>query len=96
MGYLATKAELGKLSSSISAIPATFQLPQQYQDWQMFIKTERGAAMKWVAKSPDHRGIKIIPNPADPVLQKDKQEQLVQQLIRPYLIDETLWDLGEH
>lgn len=57
LGYMASKQELGKLSHSIRAIPRTFQLPSQYEEWQEFIKTDpRGGSMEWIEKLETHRG----------------------------------------
>ena len=63
-----------------------------------FSSSPEGASMEWVKKSQSHRGVQVT-TPADPELAKQarggagKQQQqgfkpmMVQQLIRPYLID---------
>jgi hypothetical protein len=94
-GYLTTKGELAALSQQLPFLPKTFKLPQQYTAWQEFIKTGGGADMEWIQKSTGHRGISIIADPLASSWASIKQEVLVQQLIRPYLISNRVWDVGK-
>lgn len=94
LGFLVVKFELAKMSSSISAIPRTFQLPEEHAAWQQFISSEAGKEMEWVRKNAAHRGVQIIPDLAAPQLQ-ELQGVLVQQLVRPHLIGGRSWDVGE-
>lgn len=55
LGFLATKPELAKLSAQLKFLPRGFQLPDEYEAWQEFIKTERGAKMEWLQKGRNHR-----------------------------------------
>lgn len=60
LGFLATKAELAKLSAELSSVPRTFQLPAEYKTWQEFIKTEQGSKMEWLQKSKGHRYVAVL------------------------------------
>lgn len=55
LGYLAVKSELAQLSAQLDTLPRTFQLPQQYTEWQEFLATNRGAGMEWIQKDLQHR-----------------------------------------
>lgn len=55
LAYLACKPELAKLSAHLSFLPRTFQMPHEYEAWQAFIKTEKGAKMDWIQKGTNHR-----------------------------------------
>lgn len=94
LGFLASKPELAKLSAQLKSVPRTFQLPGEYKAWQEFLKTEQGAKMQWLQKSKGHRGITIIEDPSASSLKEWDKDILVQQLVRPYLIDNRLWDVG--
>ncbi|WIA31923.1 hypothetical protein OEZ86_002783 [Tetradesmus obliquus] len=93
LGFLVVKSELAKMSSSISAIPRTFQLPEEHAAWQQFISSEAGKEMEWVRKNAAHRGVQIIPDLTAPQLQ-ELQGVLVQQLVRSHLIGGRSWDVG--
>lgn len=91
-GFLATKPELAKLSARLPRLPRTFQLPQEYKAFKEYVSSDaRGRRMEWLQKDPEHRGISILSDPTASALADIRQPVLLQQLVRPMLIQKRLW-----
>lgn len=60
-------------------------LPDQYQDFIEYHQSQP-TETTWVQKGTKHRGVQVV-DPFDESLQDEESEMLVQQFIRPYLID---------
>lgn len=96
IGSITTKSELGKLAGVLKFIPQTYRLPQEYDVWQEAISTakEQGSTLEWIQKDPEHRGISVVADAQSTHLANRTQGILVQELVRPYLIGNRLWDFG--
>ena len=87
----ASKARLARSSAKLPFLPRSFVLPDEAADFRQYAAEH--AAVEWLVKGSQHRGVSILTDidgaitraQLDPAL---KEEVFVQQLVRPYLIDE--------
>eukprot|EP00210_Caulerpa_lentillifera_P003779 g3610.t1 len=88
-----SKIELTKHLNHLHFLPRSYLLPNQYSDFLDFCNKSKDSGGYWVRKGGSHRGVKIV-RPDDPSLNSSEKEVVVQQYIKPYLIDNKQWDLG--
>lgn len=84
-----SKVELAKESRNLALVPQSFVLPDQYEEFMQYHHSQPEGTT-WVQKGTMHRGVEVI-DPSDESLRNVESEMLIQQFVRPYLIDGCVW-----
>ena len=86
--YFTSKVDLAKYTTNLTFVPKSFLLPKQHSEFTEYQRLH--PEITWVRKGRSHRGVRIV-HPKDASLaQEDAKESVLQQFIRPYLIDECV------
>eukprot|EP01025_Chloroclados_australasicus_P011088 TRINITY_DN14802_c1_g2_i1.p1 TRINITY_DN14802_c1_g2~~TRINITY_DN14802_c1_g2_i1.p1 ORF type:complete len:524 (-),score=42.90 TRINITY_DN14802_c1_g2_i1:233-1804(-) len=91
--YFTSKVELAKKADKFDFVPKSFVMPDQYEELLKYHKQNRGK-LTWIRKGNKHRGVSIVDPKNRALLEDADSEVIVQQLIKPLLIDGRMWDIG--
>jgi hypothetical protein len=90
----ASKVRLARTSSDLPFLPRSFILPEQAVDFREYAYAHPEA--EWLSKGSQHRGVSIIADIDEAIKQTnhsvgaEDEPVFVQQLVRPYLIDQCV------